>query len=432
MGCFAKAICAFFDNPNLDFAGRVHANGDLYIGVYTGNTLTFHQKLEAYGNVVTEAIPNGLTINAGAGADTGNVYIPTASGGCSSTTPLVNCVLKTANSDPVNSPYGDGSVQGAGGNPPASAYNGTVWNTFSNTTTANMIINGNYGSTTNPGTGAKKLSMPFVGGGVEPYEIIRQPPAGELTTSAVGTSREYNMAQIHVLLADNPAELPGGASDSNNVRLANITATQATLQGGSAAASNPWGITMTAGNYVSGTFGTPTTGNTYSLYFAAASNAIPLPSSCSGPTCSPDWPYAPAQWTANPSPALEGLQPSTLAPIYLNNGTSPTISLCPPSTYTGSLPAGCPTTGAYPYYSLPNPYTPVVGSALTAYNSANSNSWSLIDGYLRVEYKNVSGTWVGVTNEWLGLGFARGVTPPSAGVPNPINPNAILLASRTG
>jgi Tfp pilus assembly protein PilX len=423
-GVFCEGDCAFFDNPNLDFAGRVHANGDLYIGIMAGNTLTFHQKLEAYGNIVTETIPNGLTINAGAGQDTGNVYIPTVSGGCTSTSPLVNCVLKPANSDPATSPFGDGSVQGAGGNPPTSTYNGSNWNTFSNTTTSGMIINGNYGSTTNPGTGAKKLSMPFVGGGVQTYEIIRRPPSGEQSTSAVGTSREYNMAQIHVLLSDDPADLPGGASDSNNVRLANISATQATLQGGSAAATNQWGITIASPNY-STTFGNPTAGNTYNLYFAAASNVVPTASQCtSSASCALDWPYAPAQWTANPSPALEGLQPSSLAPIYLNSGSPTAVGLCPPNVTLSSsvtVPTGCPATPTYPYYAPPN------ANGSTLYNSATSTAWSLIDGYLRVEYVDKNGVWHPVTNEWLGLGFARGVTPPSAGVPNPITPNAILL-----
>ena len=102
-----------------------------------------------------------------------------------------------------------------------------------------MIVNGNYGSKTNPGTGAKKLSMPFVGGTgtsfAYPYEIIRRPPAGEDTTSAVSQAREYNMAQIRVLLSDDPDELPGGSGDANNIRLANITTAQATAQNGGTA-----------------------------------------------------------------------------------------------------------------------------------------------------------------------------------------------------
>jgi len=415
-GVFSESDLGFFDSPTLDFNGRLHTNADLYLGVMQGYTLTFHDKMEAYGNVVTEVLPNGITINYGGSGDTGNVYIPTTDGGCSTTT--TNCVTKAANSDPASSPWGDGSVQGQGGNPPQSAYNTSKWNTFSKSTTNYEIINGNYGNTTNPGTGAKKLSMPFVGGNALPFEIIRRPRTGEDSTSALATSREYNMAQIHVLLSDDPNDLPGGSSDTNNVRLANVTGSNA---------SNPYGIPMTAGNYPASLAASLPANNTYNLYFAAASNAVPNASNCSGTTCTPDWPHAPAaQTSGNPNPSL---QPAG-APIYLNHGT-PTISLCPPAGVASSgVPAGCPVpaTGAYPYYAPPN----AIGSTL--YNSANATAWNLTDGWLRVEYRNASGSWVPVTNEWLQLGFARGLTAPTlpgssapAAGTNPVNPNAILL-----
>jgi hypothetical protein len=62
---------------------------------------------------------------------------------------------------------------------------------------------------------------------------------------------------------------------------------------------------------------------------------------------------------------------------------------------------------------------------------ANPNPWNLIDGWLRVEYLNAAGAWVPITNEWLQLGFARGLTSPTtpaggAGA-NPVHPNAILI-----
>src|SRR6202011_4504518 len=53
--------------------------------------------------------------------------------------------------------------------------------------------------------------------------------------------------------------------------------------------------------------------------------------------------------------------------------------------------------------------------------------WNLLDGYLRVEIRQNDGSYAAVTKEWLELGFARGVNPPSAGAPNTVNPNAILL-----
>jgi hypothetical protein len=55
-------------------------------------------------------------------------------------------------------------------------------------------------------------------------------------------------------------------------------------------------------------------------------------------------------------------------------------------------------------------------------------SWNLMDGYIRVEYLDkTSGAYVGVTKEWLELGFARGLLPPTAPGTNPVNPNAILI-----
>jgi Tfp pilus assembly protein PilX len=422
-GVFCEGDCGFFDSPNLTFAGRVHTNADLYLGVASGSTLTFNNKLEAYGNVVTEVLPNGLS--ASTYNDTGNVYIPTTVGGCS--TPTTNCVTKAVNG---GSQFGDGSVQGAGGSPAQSTYNTSYWNTFSKTTTNQLIINGNYGSTATPGTGAKKLSMPFVAAGVLPNELIRRAESSD--TPALTESREYNLASIRVLLSDNPAELPGGATDTNNIRLANITTAQATATGGTAV--NPYGIAMASGNYPSAV-AAPTAGS-ISLYFAAASNgylpdttscagaACPV-NTCSGSTCSPQ--YLQADWPLEPQTAQSGAQ--TLVPIgppaapVLAAGATPypTFALCS-GTVGVTLPSGCSaTTPVSPYFVVAN--------------TANTQTWNLIDGYLRVEYQDASGTWHPVTNEWLSLGFARGMTPPtqsgggtpSGGVPNPINPNAILL-----
>ena len=59
-GVFSDSDLGFFSSPDLDFAGRVHTNGDLYLGVANGNTLTFHDKITAYGEVIRRKLPNGL------------------------------------------------------------------------------------------------------------------------------------------------------------------------------------------------------------------------------------------------------------------------------------------------------------------------------------------------------------------------------------
>jgi hypothetical protein len=55
------------------------------------------------------------------------------------------------------------------------------------------------------------------------------------------------------------------------------------------------------------------------------------------------------------------------------------------------------------------------------------NEWPLIGGWLRVEINRADGTWIPVTTEWLGLGFARGAAPPNATTANGVHPRAILI-----
>jgi len=452
-GVFSESDLSFFSGPNFDMVGPVHTNGDFYPFVGPGSTLVFHNKVEAYGNLVRTQLANGWNANTNYN---GTVWMPTAANGCTALTAAGNC---TAMDAPNAASYGDGSVQGAGGDPPVSAYNGAnAWNHFSKTTTALQVLNGNYGSKTNVGTGAKNLKMPFVSGTTYPFQIIRRPQVGEDPASALAQSREWNLAQIHVELSDDPTEFKngGGWTDAQNVRLANITTTQATATG--ATHTNDYGITIAAGNY-GPAFAAPAAGNTYNLYFAAASNAVPSAGVVNGSTVAAsngvdgaDWPYAPAAWLGNAkngSPALQGLQPTGPAagpgaPITLGSSASvaPTLVLCPPATPlplpANGVPAGCPAAG-----TVTSPYYAVNGAAVgnnAAAVTAQTATWNLIDGYLRVEYKTAGGAWVPVTNEWLSLGFARGTNPPTQSgggtpatspdftpTPNPINPNAILI-----
>jgi len=214
-----------------------------------------------------------------------------------------------------------------------------------------------------------------------------------------------------VLLSDDPSELPGGSSDANNVRLANVTS-----------GSNQYGIATSKPSGTNLYFPTALaalgSGSTYNMYFAAASNGIPDESACTATSCptantnskiNNDWPYGPTA----PASGAQTLTPSG-APIISGTGgtgtAAPFIWLCPPVN-VATLPAGCPTAAAtYPYYV-----------------STPTTTWNLIDGYLRVEYKDSTGNWNPVTMEWLQLGFARGQTAPTAASGNPINPNAILL-----
>jgi hypothetical protein len=411
-GVFSDSDLGFYSSPNLNFAGRVHTNGDLYLGVSNGSTLTFHDQLSAWGNVIRQVLPNGLA--AANFNDSGTVLIPYGTGGCDLPAQS-KCRAITAT---------EGSVTGAGGNPPASGptVGPPSWQTISLGAAYfnGFIVDGDYGNTV-LGTGATNLTLPFVNGttgtnsGPQPFEIVRRPPAGEVSTSALGASRLYNEAEIRVLLSDTPADLPGGVGDPNNIRLANVI-------GG----VYPYGIAAS----------TPALpaladGGSYNTYFAAGTTAYPDTStwtnalaSVVSPTLAPDWPYAPVQpiaaditFTNDQGPPAAPL--TTLVANTNNNGLTaapPALGLTP---CTNTNPPVCPATPV-PYYKPPYPYFTPTAANLT-------NTWNLIDGYLRVEYRDVNGNYHPVTAEWLQLGFARGPTPPLTAGSNPINPNAILI-----
>jgi hypothetical protein len=430
-GAFSDGDIAFFNNPTFTFNGTLHTNGDLYLGCAGGNTCTFTNKMSAYGNVIRAVIPNG--VSASSANDLGTVLISSISGGCPGSSPA--CVTLPTSGDLW------GSVVGAGGNPPASSYNGSPnpdWvKTISEGTLGSMVIDGNFGKT--PNSGATNLSLPFVAGatlsatpgvgnppGPQNYEIIRRPPSTESPNSPLGASRLYNEAAIRILLSDTPEELPGGASDPDNVRLAN------------------WQNTRTGVDYSQGVPVTvaepnlpalPGT-NAYLTFFATASALAPgggtaTPGSYSSGaayTATADWPFAPKSTAgeySNEFDSLDEAQPtgatvtSVGVPYLFNNGESYNVA---PAAIPLCSNVANPCNTLYPYYTAPT--LPAAGKN----GLATDTQWNLIDGYLRVEFLPTSGSCPGpgaqvggycaITREWLGLGFARDIAPPTApGVP---------------
>ena len=141
-GVFSESDLSFFAGPNLTFAGRTHTNGDLYLDEGTGGTLTFQDKVTAWGNVIRTVLANGNT--SAATAHLGTVDILTAALGCNPPQPACRAMAQT-----------EGSVVGG----PTSAQNPN-WNpTISVGDYNSWIIDGNYGKP--GGTGATQLSLPF-------------------------------------------------------------------------------------------------------------------------------------------------------------------------------------------------------------------------------------------------------------------------------
>jgi len=215
-GVFSDSDLFFGQSPNLGFAGRVHTNGDLYLGVANGANLVFGDKLSAFGNVIRQQMDNAFPV--GGGWDQGTVMIPTTSNGCSvqmanvaGAVPSATCVdIATTTLGALN-----GSVVGGHG----SGQNTATWQSVSLSTYNGYLIDGNGvpgGTTDGPNsTGANDLTLPFVNGTTSAVQIIRRPPPGESVTSLLGGSRLANEAEIRILLSDKEADLhlPGWNGD---------------------------------------------------------------------------------------------------------------------------------------------------------------------------------------------------------------------------
>jgi hypothetical protein len=418
-GVFSDGDLSFFAGPNLDFAGRVHTNGDLYLLEGTGGTVRFHDKVTAWGNVIRWELANGTT--AAATAHLGSVDILTTASGCDGAAPPATC--RDMGADRVN-PTDESSV--LAGSAPATWTTGgqnPAWPvTISGGDYGTWIVDGNYGLP--GGSGARKLSLPFINNSAgagpqpQPFEIIRRPPPGEPPTTPLGASRLYNEAQVRVLLSDTPADLPGGVADLQNIRLANV-------------GPYPVGVPIP-------TLGLLADGGTRNTYFASGTTAYPNPAAWSPATFAPgtpktlppDWIYAPLQpiaaditFTNDQGPPAAPLTTPVANANPAGLTVAPPLLLLAGCPVVGGVPA-CPAppvpyyTGLYPYFAQPTAVPPIPPPI---------NTWNLLDGYLRVEYMPAGGgAPVAITSEWLALGFARGSFPPTVPGGDAINPNAIL------
>jgi hypothetical protein len=328
-GVFSDSDLSFFASPDLTFKGRVHTNGDLYIGVANTSTLTFTDKITVWGNVIRKRMPNGLDATNNANNDNGTVILSTGSG---------------SRAIAMN----EGSVIDG----PTSAENKPTWQNVSTGPSPSgynyNIVNGAWGGKIPAGatgTGAKQLTLPFVGGGAQPYEIIRRPPRAGDPTSAADSSRLGTQAQIRILLSDNKADLVLADGDPDTTQDVSLGCVGAGRPG------DPNGLTV---NGVAGYYWAWANSNTV---FGAVKDPNGVNSSYDANFIAP----GPAAWdnTIDPAGACSG--------------------------------------------------------AVTA------TSWPLIGGFLRVEVNETDGKWHVVTNEWLGLGFARGLAVPTvAGAAAPI------------
>lgn len=173
-GLFSDSDLSFHPGPDFDFGGRVHTNGNLYLA--SGNTLLMSDRITALGEVVRTHLANGWTTAA---SWAGNVRILTSPGSYRN--------LATT----------EGSLTGTIGSP----QNEPMW--------TNLSIGDYNGNIRNGRTGAKRLDLPIVSFGATPNDLVRRPPATELTTSPTFTERYFSMASIRILLSDTAGDITG-------------------------------------------------------------------------------------------------------------------------------------------------------------------------------------------------------------------------------
>jgi hypothetical protein len=382
-GVFCDADCSYFPGPDFQFGGRVHSNGNLWLAA--GGTLTFYDKVTAAGNVVRKQLAN--TYDATAGSYNGAINIPTAPGGCGTYPALTgsNCAALT---------FGEGSVTAgnycsvanSAPNCDSSSSPNTKWPTSGGT--AGISGPGSiYGSMLLSGsTGVTKLTLPFVGPGIQPIEIIRR--AQSTDTATLSASRLENQASIRVLLDDNPYNLsPGGPADTQNIPLAAVA---------------------TGGLMDSSTWGTAT-----QFYAATATNVTDLIQT----------------GTTSKGVPIYGPDANWIVPVATKG------AIVPPNKPSLNGAVIDPYTAAYQAGATPDKAdgTSTVKWPETILNSTQkATDWPLLTGWLRVEITTAGGAKQAVTKEWLALGFTRqfGAFPNSeTGVKNtaPNSSNAILL-----
>ena len=382
-GVFSDSDLFFGQSPNMAFAGRVHTNGDLYLGVAGGDYLVFGDKMSAFGNVIREQMDDGITV--GGGMDDGTVMIPVSSGGCTTqlnalatggTPSTSSSCVDIANSYPNGLGATNGSVTGGHG----SGQNGQ-WQNVSMGAFNNFLIDGNGPTGTcstcdGPNnTGATDLTLPFVNTatGATAIQIIRQPLSTTTPNSLLGGSQLAYEAQVRVLLADTQAGLhlaDWNLDLTGDVQLVGVLPSAlAALNQGAMGGGSQAGAVQVGTSY-------PTTSGHY-YYFGE--------SWCSG--------------NSTTTTSIGALCPSSSP----NNGDD---------NFVIPLHYGNP----YPWASIqafPTPNTTNFPTAQTGTASPNGGlEWPLIGGWLRVEAKWNDGVWHPVTKEWLALGFARGVNPP--------------------
>ena len=185
-GIFCDQDCSFFPGPNFNFGGRMHTNGNLFLAA--GATLTMSDKVDAYKDVIRNALSDGVNTAANYG---GNVSITISPGGSSYR----------------NLAYNEGSINGL----TLAAI--PTWGTVSQTSYNGNLQNGAGSLFPTLAGNAKKLNLGIVtigAGATQSVDLIRRSVPGEALN--VTSERYFSQASLRVLLSDDPSDIMNSTS----------------------------------------------------------------------------------------------------------------------------------------------------------------------------------------------------------------------------
>ncbi len=221
-GVFSDSDLSYYPGPAFAFLGRVHTNGNMYLNADSG-PLVMGDKVTAVGQILRDRLANNYTASKANGYF-GDVFLATSTGACDayglSIMPGQKAIARP-NSCVNWGPDTDNSTDDSSWSGGIPTNNGWA-NSTSFTGTISPKTFNNFAV-----IGVPPLQLPFVtgsqvGSADSQIEIIRKPATtAESASSPLGASREYNKANIHILLGDNEAELhpDGSANDANDVQL---------------------------------------------------------------------------------------------------------------------------------------------------------------------------------------------------------------------
>ena len=433
-GIFSDVDQSFHSGDNFSFGGRVHTNGNLYLSVNNGNTLTMSDKVTAYKDVIREVLPNGNTIAAT--NHQGTVSIIKGNGGYRS-------LLETEGSLVA----GPGSANYANWANVSAAYYGDLKNG----------ANGNA----QLGTGAKQLTLPIVAPGVggTNVDILRRPLQGELTSSILYGERMFNKASIRVLLSDTSADI-------TNIPGIDLTGLPLSLEAGQSyggipiatpAAPGAWAgsntvqsavtpgnnqtITLSGGwpaslNFPNKMIATGTGGKSWSVQNCTQKTLTTF-TGCTVAILTGTTTTIPVNATLTGDPTGSPVLPASYSAIFTattSTGSNKTVTVnstlnfspntfwiddqrvtCTGVTYGGNTLSGCVVNVAIPS-----------GEKLDVSYRTTPLGTATIGGFIKVERQNATdSTWHDITPEILGYGIGAPSQMGACSGTDP-SPNAIL------